>query len=391
MAAILKSYNKFVLRYPLIAMSLTTGTTMGLGNVISQTAIEKRTLKTIDWARVSRFAAFGYLFSGPFLRYWYYGLDKYFAGAKLKPVKMMITDQIIAAPLLNSVILLYLPLSSGKSMIEAKKRFHEVNFLVFISSISCHITAGFSNCNESKLLSMAGDPINELLFHPNTTSIFFLSFRSCSIQDKVIMFTVQVFMAFSTLFGDIYAKLKLTLRILVSMFASTLRKYNNFVLHYPLLSMALTTGTTMGLGSIISQTIIEQRGLLDLDWIRIFRFAAFGYVFSGPFVRYWYYALEKVFSNTRLKPIKMMFADQTIAAPLLNAAMIAYLPLVSGKSFDEVKLRFLLDFPTVMKANYAVWPLIQLTNFYFIPVHHRVLYANICAIIWSTFVAFVTK
>lgn len=36
---------------------------MGLGNVISQTVIEKRTLKTVDWARVSRFAAFGYLFS----------------------------------------------------------------------------------------------------------------------------------------------------------------------------------------------------------------------------------------------------------------------------------------------------------------------------------------
>ncbi len=83
----------------------------------------------------------------------------------------------------------------------------------------------------------------------------------------------------------------------------------------------------MGLGSIISQTIIEHRGLIDLDWDRIIRFAAFGYLFSvnhfccflfnqlifthqGPFVRYWYYALEKLFSNTKLKPIKMMFADQ---------------------------------------------------------------------------------
>lgn len=36
----------------------------------------------------------------------------------------------------------------------------------------------------------------------------------------------------------------------------------------------------MGLGSIISQTIIEQRGLMDLDWQRIIRFAAFGYFFS---------------------------------------------------------------------------------------------------------------
>jgi hypothetical protein len=66
--------------------------------------------------------------------------------------------------------------------------------------------------------------------------------------------------------------------------------------------------------------------------------------------------------------------------------MIVYLPLVNGKSFDEIKLRFLMvkkyflvlfylfflkDFPKVMKANYLVWPFIQLTNFYFIPVQHR--------------------
>jgi hypothetical protein len=36
---------------------------MGLGSVISQTVIEKRSLNAIDWSRVTRFAAFGYLIS----------------------------------------------------------------------------------------------------------------------------------------------------------------------------------------------------------------------------------------------------------------------------------------------------------------------------------------
>ena len=36
---------------------------MGLGNVISQTMVENRALNNIDWPRVTRFAAFGYLFS----------------------------------------------------------------------------------------------------------------------------------------------------------------------------------------------------------------------------------------------------------------------------------------------------------------------------------------
>jgi hypothetical protein len=36
---------------------------MGLGNIISQTVIEKRSLNNIDWPRVTRFAAYGYLFA----------------------------------------------------------------------------------------------------------------------------------------------------------------------------------------------------------------------------------------------------------------------------------------------------------------------------------------
>lgn len=147
----------------------------------------------------------------------------------------------------------------------------------------------------------------------------------------------------------------------------------------------------MGLGNIISQTIIEKRTLKTLDWPRITRFAAYGYLFSGPFLRYWYYGLDKYFAGVRLKPLKMMLVDQSVAAPLLNAAILLYLPLVSGKSTSETKKRFNEDFPTVMKANYAAWPAIQLTNFYFIPIQHRVLFVNICSLIWSTFLAFVTK
>ncbi|CAF2549771.1 unnamed protein product [Rotaria sp. Silwood2] len=155
--------------------------------------------------------------------------------------------------------------------------------------------------------------------------------------------------------------------------------------------MSLTTGTTMGLGNIISQTIMEDRTLNTIDWARVTRFAAFGYLFSGPFLRYWYYGLDKFFAGAKLKPMKMMITDQTIAAPLLNFAIIIYLPLISGKSMTEAKQRLRQDFPTVMKGNYLAWPAIQLTNFYFIPIQHRVLFVNMCSIVWSTFLAFVTK
>jgi len=173
--------------------------------------------------------------------------------------------------------------------------------------------------------------------------------------------------------------------------AYILAKYNSYVLRNPLIAMSITTGVTMGLGSIISQSVIEKRPMADFDWGRIGRFSAFGFIFSGPFLRYWYYGLDKYFAGVKLKPIKMMIADQILAAPLLNGVLLLYLPLSNGKSINEVKQRFREDFPKVIKANYTVWPAIQLTNFYFIPLQHRVLFVNMCALLWSTFLAFVTK
>jgi hypothetical protein len=102
--------------------------------------------------------------------------------------------------------------------------------------------------------------------------------------------------------------------------------------------------------------------------------------------------------------------------------MIAYLPLVNGKSFDEIKLRFLLvknrlsfikshfpfqGFPNGNESQLFSLAFYSTNEFLFytrstsvnisqfnsrlIPPYFSVLYANICAIIWSTFVAFVTK
>ena len=84
---------------------------MGLGNIISQTVIEKRNLNNLDWKRITRFAAFGYIFTVQFVCTHYElcsclsGRDpsfaigtmdwkSTFAGASLKPVKMMVVDQV---------------------------------------------------------------------------------------------------------------------------------------------------------------------------------------------------------------------------------------------------------------------------------------------------------
>jgi hypothetical protein len=68
----------------------------------------------------------------------------------------------------------------------------------------------------------------------------------------------------------------------------------------------MVKGTTMGLGSIISQTIIEDRGLMELDWDRIIRFAAFGYLFSVKILIESFQLIEILFIRVHLFDIGFM-------------------------------------------------------------------------------------
>ncbi|CAF1428787.1 unnamed protein product [Rotaria sp. Silwood1] len=147
----------------------------------------------------------------------------------------------------------------------------------------------------------------------------------------------------------------------------------------------------MALGNVISQTLIEKRELKDFDWARLGRFASAGLFFVGPFFRYWFYGLERYFAGATLQPLKMMVVDQLFSAPLINATLISYLSLTGGASIKQTKERLCRDFPGIMKANYTVWPAIQLTNFYFVPLQHRTLFVNICMVLWSSFLAYKTK
>lgn len=46
---------------------------------------------------------------------------------------------------------------------------------------------------------------------------------------------------------------------------------------------------------------------------------------------------------------------------------------------------------TALSANWMVWPWIQLVNFKFVPLHHRVLVVNIISIGWNCFLSMINS
>jgi len=82
------------------------GLLFGLGDLIAQSAVEKRKPDEIDWLRMVRFASIGCAV-GPTLSMWYKTLDR-FGTKNTIPIitKKISVDQFIASPIINGAVLI---------------------------------------------------------------------------------------------------------------------------------------------------------------------------------------------------------------------------------------------------------------------------------------------
>ncbi|XP_013166936.1 PREDICTED: protein Mpv17 [Papilio xuthus] len=114
---ILQLYQKFLNKHPYLVQAIQTGALMGAGDYISQTLVEKKSMKNIDLVRTLRFSSIGFFAGGPALRAWYGFLNKYI-GSKGKTValKKVFVDQAVFAPSFLLFILVTLGVMQGKPL-----------------------------------------------------------------------------------------------------------------------------------------------------------------------------------------------------------------------------------------------------------------------------------
>ncbi|CAL1532220.1 unnamed protein product [Lymnaea stagnalis] len=121
--AIWKGYARLLEKFPLRTMCFTTGTLMATGDCISQTVIERKSLKEYEGIRTGRFFVFGFCVFGPAMRGWYLTLDRLYAGKNLAALKMMATDQIIMSPIFIATFITGMGLLRLESLEEIKAKF----------------------------------------------------------------------------------------------------------------------------------------------------------------------------------------------------------------------------------------------------------------------------
>uniref|UniRef100_A0A672RYZ8 Mitochondrial inner membrane protein Mpv17 n=1 Tax=Sinocyclocheilus grahami TaxID=75366 RepID=A0A672RYZ8_SINGR len=155
------------------------------------------------------------------------------------------------------------------------------------------------------------------------------------------------------------------------------RSYQALMAKHPWTLQIITAGSLVGVGDVISQQLIERRGLANHSVRRTTKMMSIGFFFVGPVVGGWYKVLDKlVTGGTKSAALKKMLVDQVGFAPCFLGAFLGISGALNGLTVEE----------NVAKLK-RLWPPVQIANFYFIPLHHRLAVVQIVAVAWNSYLS----
>ncbi|XP_062065123.1 protein Mpv17 isoform X1 [Lepus europaeus] len=174
------------------------------------------------------------------------------------------------------------------------------------------------------------------------------------------------------------------------------RAYQRALAAHPWKVQVLTAGSLMGLGDIISQQLVEKRGLREHQTGRTLTMASLGCGFvlpcradsQGPVVGGWYKVLDRLLpGGTKVDALKKMLLDQGCFAPCFLGCFLPLVGTLNGLSAQDNWAKLQRDYLDALITNYYLWPAVQLANFYLVPLHYRLAVVQSVAVIWNSYLS----
>ncbi|XP_062858052.1 protein Mpv17 isoform X1 [Trichomycterus rosablanca] len=166
------------------------------------------------------------------------------------------------------------------------------------------------------------------------------------------------------------------------------RSYQVLMTKHPWTVQIITAGTLVGVGDVISQQLIERRGLANHGIRRTMKMMTIGFFFVGPVIGGWYRVLDRlVIRETKSSALKKMLIDQVGFAPCFLGLFLSISGTVNGLTVKENVAKLKMDYVNALISNYYLWPAVQIANFYFIPLHYRLAVVQIVAVAWNSYLS----
>lgn len=172
--------------------------------------------------------------------------------------------------------------------------------------------------------------------------------------------------------------------------ASFIRWYNARLAARPLLTQSVTTAVLFATGDITAQQLVKKKGMEKHDLVRTGRMALYGGFVFGPVATTWFGFLARNVNarNKKVETLARVACDQLLFAPVMIGVFLGSMATMEGNS---PKQRVETTWWPALKANWMLWPFVQVINFSFIPLQHRVFFANIVSIGWNSYLSWINN
>jgi len=219
----------------------------------------------------------------------------------------------------------------------------------------------------------------------------------------------------------------------MSLFARLTSRFNAYYDERPVLTMMVSNAVLGGIADTVAQTItsVRQRAVrknpsgrlnprddpmaieiheLDrknplnerdivpdskalpppFDFERLTRFMAYGFLMA-PIQFRWFKFLEKTFPITKTnafpQAMKRVAFDQLIFAPFGVAAFFTAMTVAEGGGRRAVSQKLRDMYVPTLKANYMLWPAVQVVNFRLMPVQFQLPFVSTVGIAWTAYLS----
>jgi len=207
------------------------------------------------------------------------------------------------------------------------------------------------------------------------------------------------------------------------------RRFNSYYAARPVLTTMITNAVLGGIADTVAQslTIIRQRSVrkqgdatedafaieiheLDrknplsedllipdsirlpppFDFERLTRFMAYGFLMA-PVQHKWFGYLSRTFPLTKTSgtaaAMKRVAFDQLLFAPIGLGIFFTFMTIAEGGGKRAVMRKFQDVYVPALKANYLVWPAVQMLNFRVIPLQFQIPFVSTIGIAWTAYLS----
>ena len=146
-------------------------------------------------------------------------------------------------------------------------------------------------------------------------------------------------------------------------------------------------------------TTPQEHSSATIDYIRTVQCASYGAVVTGPLIAVWYPYLDRICNQNKHVvgrffggplwgiPVAKVLCDEFLMDPPCLLLFFGYMNVCEGGSMETYKQKIASEFLTSWLTGLAVWPVVLLGTFRYLPIYAHAPLINACCIVWDGFLS----